>query len=101
MKFFNLNKLNKKRNWTVSALVICFSLTVLFGSFLHDHDLDSSHLDLDCVACYLTQASVGLETDAPELSSNIQASTWTLTVARVSIVLPQLNTSSRAPPVVC
>ena len=100
MKFFPLKKLNKERsNWTVLALAICFSLLSLFGSPLHDHDLNSSHLDLDCIACHLVHSNVSLKTDTAELSLHTQVTQWIATVAAVSIASAPLIASSRAPPV--
>ena len=82
-------------------LAICFGIMVLFGSPLHDHDLDSSHVDLDCISCHLVHANVGLENDEPDLfvetpeTQYVSISTTTKINFRISSV------SSRAPPTIC
>ena len=101
MTFFSASKLNKERNWAVSALVICFSLTVLFGSPLHDHDLDPSHLDPDCIPCHLVHSNNALETDTPELFLPTLGTKWTEVTVAVWIASAPLTASSRAPPVIC
>ena len=85
----------------VLVLAFCFSLIALFGSPLHDHDLDPSHVDLDCVSCHLVHSKVGLETDTPEISVAAQATYWFAPIATDSFATAPLASSSRAPPVVC
>ena len=93
-------KLTKSKSATM-VLAICFSIMVLFGSPLHDHDLDSSHVDLDCISCHLVHANVGLEQDEPDILVETQE------YQSVSVsIIPQINFSissfsSRAPPIVC
>ena len=102
MNFLSLSKLNKERsNWAVLALAFCFSLIVLFGSPLHDHDLDPSHLDLDCVSCHLVHSNIGLESDSPGISISTQATYWFAPIATDSFASAPLTSSSRAPPTFC
>ena len=82
----------------VMALAICFSLIVLFGSPLHDHDLDSSHVDLDCISCHLVQLNIGLEGDEPSLSNSTQVTQRVVVPITVSFIVGLTSTSSRAPP---
>jgi len=100
--FFNLRKSNKARsNWTVWVLAICFSLITLFGSPLHDHDLDSSHVDLDCISCHLVQSNIGLEDDTPNFSLSTQVNHWVAVASIVLFSAAPSSTSSRAPPAFC
>ena len=102
MTFFSLSKLNKKRsNWTVLALTVCLNLIALFGSPFHNHDLDSSSLDLDCIACQLVNSNDALGTDTPELSFSTLGTRWIWATATVWIASAPLTASSRAPPVIC
>jgi hypothetical protein len=79
-------------------LALCFSVIALFGSPLHDHDLDSSHVDLDCISCHLVQSNIGLENSEPDFSPLAQVA------QRVSFGKTELFTVSlpsaisRAPP---
>ena len=101
MTFFSL-KLNKELSrWTVLALTVCFSLMALFGSPLHDHDLDASNLDLDCIPCHLVHSTDALETNTPELFLPTLGTKWTEVTVAVWIASAPLTTSSRAPPVIC
>jgi len=85
----------------VMALAICFSLIVLFGSPLHDHDLDSSHVDLDCISCHLVQLNIGLESDKPSLSNSTQVTQRVTVPTTVSFTVGLVSTSSRSPPIIC
>ena len=85
----------------VMAMAICFSLIVLFGSPLHDHDLDSSHVDLDCISCHLVQLSIGLEADELPLSHTTQVTQLFAFPTTVSFTVALTSTSSRAPPITC
>ena len=102
MPFLNLIKLKLTKSKSATmVLAICFSIMVLFGSPLHDHDFDSSHVDLDCISCHLVHANAGLEPDAPDNLFEMQQ----YQVVSISII-PQVNFSvssfsSRAPPIVC
>ena len=85
----------------VMALAICFSLIVLFGSPLHDHDLDSSHVDLDCISCHLVQLNIGLEVDESTLSNSTQVTQRVAVPTTLSFTVALTYTSSRAPPIIC
>jgi hypothetical protein len=83
------------------VLGICFSIMVLFGSPLHDHDLEPFHVDLDCISCHLVHANVGLDHDEPELFFETQ-DTQSVAIAqapRINFTLSSV--SSRAPPTIC
>ncbi len=100
--FLSLNKLNKKRsNWTVLALAVCFSLVALFGSPLHDHDLDPTQFDPTCAPCHLIHSSIGLETDTPDFFVPTKVTQWVPATATVSFISTPLTASSRAPPTFC
>ena len=86
---------------TVMVLMLCFCAIALFGSPLHDHDLDSSHVDLDCISCHLVHANIGLDLDEPDLFLKAQE-TQSVAIATA----PRINNtfssiSSRAPPIIC
>ena len=85
----------------VAALAICFSLIVLFGSPLHDHDLDQSHVDLDCISCHLVQLNLGLESDEPSLTHSTQVTQRVAVATTISFTVALTSTSSRAPPILC
>jgi hypothetical protein len=102
MPYLNSLKLNLTRSKSAAmVLVICFSIMVLFGSPLHDHDLKSSHVDLDCISCHLVHANIGLDLDEPDLFLKAQE-TQSVAIATA----PRINNtfssiSSRAPPIIC
>ena len=54
-------------NWAAMVLVVCFGAVALVGSQVHDHDLDPSHVDLDCASCYLAYSNIGLDHHQPDL----------------------------------
>ncbi len=102
MTFLNLKNLNTARSKLPPlVLAVCFSVITLFGSPLHDHDLDSSHLDLDCISCHLVQSNIGLENDDPDLSPFSQAPKGVLVAKAVSVTIDLPPASSRAPPAFC
>ena len=83
------------------VLVVCFGMTVLLGSPIHDHDLDPSHVDLDCISCHLVNANIGLEHDQPNLVVDTQE-TQAVSIAKTTTFLVHTSSvSSRAPPVIC
>ena len=86
---------------SVMLLAVCFSLMALFGSPLHDHDLDSSHVDLDCISCHLVQSNIGLENDEPHFSSLVQISQWVSVVKSELLTVALTAAISRAPPAFC
>ena len=102
MSFLNRKKFNSGRSkWPVMVLIACFSLIALFGSPWHDHDPDSSHVDLDCIACHLVQSNIGLEDKEPNLSPYAQVAQW-IEVQTTELFVVALSTaSSRAPPAFC
>ncbi len=102
MPFFNSVKLNLTKSKSAAmVLAICFSIMVLFGSPLHDHDLDSSHVDLDCISCHLVHSNVGLEHDEPDLFVEIQETQYVSISTTTKINFRISSVSSRAPPVLC
>ena len=102
MFFLNSPKLNLIRSkLAVLVLVTCFSAMVLFGSPLHDHDLESSHVDLDCISCHLVHSKVGLEHEEPDLFVEIQE-TQSVSISKTPLItLTIFSVSSRGPPVTC
>ena len=82
-------------------LVICFSVIVLFGSPLHDHDLESSHVDLDCISCHLVHSKVGLEHEEPDVFVETQETQYVSISTTPLITLRIFSVSSRGPPVTC
>jgi hypothetical protein len=101
MLFFNSSKLNLTRSKLAAMLLICFSVIVLFGSPLHDHDLKSSHVDLDCISCHLVHANVGLDHDEQDFFVGTQY-TQSVAIAKAPAINFTLSSfSSRAPPIIC
>ena len=99
--FFQTKPNIMRYKFGVMALAICFSLIVLFGSPLHDHDLDSSHVDLDCISCHLVQLNIGLGADEPSLPQYTQVTQQIAIPTAISFTLALNSTSSRAPPIFC
>ena len=86
---------------TVMVLMLCFCAIALFGSPLHDHDLDSSHVDLDCISCHLVHSNIGLDHDEPDLFS-VTEKTQPVSIATTApLIAERLSVSSRAPPAIC
>ncbi len=102
MTIFNSGKSSStKPKWAVMVLVICFGMIALFGSPLHDHDLDSSHLDLDCISCHLVHSNIGLEHDEPNLFVDTQE-TQPVSIAKTPTFIVEIfSVLSRGPPVIC
>ena len=83
------------------VLVVCFGVVALLGSRVHDHDLDPSHVDLDCASCYLAYSNIGLEHYEPDLFAEAQE-TQTVSIEKTTTFLVHTSFfSSRAPPVIC
>ena len=102
MPYLNSLKLNLTRSKSAAmVLVICFSIMVLFGSPLHDHDLKSSHVDLDCISCHLVHANVGLDHDKQDFFVGTQYTQSVSISTTPLIALRILSVSSRGPPVAC
>jgi hypothetical protein len=102
MSFLNSHKLNLTRSKSAAmVLAICFSIMVLFGSPLHDHDLESSHVDLDCISCHLVHANVGLDHDEPDLFLEAQKTQFVAIATAPRINHTLFSHSPRAPPIIC
>ena len=87
--------------WAVMVLLVCFGAVASLGSPLHDHDLEPSHVDLDCISCHLVNANIGLEHDQPNLVVDTQE-TQAVSIAKTTTFLVHTpSVSSRAPPVIC
>ena len=88
---------------TVMVLMLCFCAIALFGSPLHDHDLDldSSHVDLDCISCHLVHANIGLDHDEPDLFSVTQKTQLVSLATTPPLIAEKFSVSSRAPPAIC
>ena len=87
--------------WAAMVLVVCFGMTVLLGSPIHDHDLDPSHVDLDCISCHLVNANIGLEQDKQDLLVSRQE-IYSVSIETTPIfIVGTSSVSSRAPPVIC
>ena len=85
---------------TVMVLMVCFCVIVLFGSPLHAHDLESSHVDLDCISCHLVHSNIGLDHDEPDLFSVTQATQLDSLATTPNLIADKFSVSSRAPPVI-
>ena len=86
---------------TVMVLLICFCVIALFGSPLHAHDLESSHVDLDCISCHLVHSKVGLEHEEPDFFVEIQE-TQSISISTTPLITLRIfSVSSRGPPVTC
>ena len=102
MPFLNSVKLNLTKSKSATmVLAVCFSIMVSLGSPLHDHDLDSSHVDLDCISCHLVHSNVGLEHDEPDLFVETQETQYVSISTTAKINFRISSVSSRAPPVIC
>ena len=102
MSFLNSPKLNLTRSKSAAmVLAICFSIMVLFGSPLHDHDLESSHVDLDCISCHLVHANVGLGHDEPNLFLEAQETQFVAIATAPRINHTLYSSSPREPPIIC
>jgi hypothetical protein len=99
---YNSRKLNlAKSKRAVVVLAIIFALTVLFGSPLHDHDLESSDVDLDCISCHLVHSNIGLKHDGPDIFSVIQKTQLVFIATTPSLIADKISVFSRGPPVIC
>lgn len=87
--------------WAVMVLAICFSFIALFGSPLHDHDLDASDIDLDCISCHLVHSNIGLEHNGPDLFVETQETQSVSIATTPKFIVGISSVSSRAPPVIC
>ena len=102
MARFNSGRFDSVRSkYTVMVLLIFFCVIALLGSPLHAHDLESSHVDLDCVPCHLVDSKVGLEHEEPSLFVEKQVTLPFSISITYLITLRKLSVSSRGPPVTC
>ena len=102
MAGLNLLRLDSVRSkCTGMVLLICFCVVALFGSPLHAHDLESSHVDLDCISCHLVHSKVGLEHDQAVLFVEIQETQFVSLSINPLITLRILSVPNRGPPVTC
>ena len=100
--FLSLSKLNKDPfNWRILAVAFCFSFVVLFGSPIHEHDLELSHSDFDCVPCHLFNSNVSLETNSPLTLVFNQAIYWFMPIETSRFPILTLTSHGRAPPAAC
>ena len=102
MSIFKSEKLSLAGSkWAAMVLVVCFGMTVLLGSPIHDHDLDPSHLDLDCISCHLVNANIGLEQDNQGLFLDNQKIQSVSIKTTFALIVDTPSVFSRAPPVIC
>ena len=87
--------------WAAIVLVVCFGMAVLLGSPMHDHDLDPSHLDLDCISCHLVNSNIALDKDKQDLLVSSQEIFSVLIATTPALITDTPSVSSRAPPVTC
>jgi len=88
-------------NWAGMVLVVCFGMTALIGNPFHDHELDPSHVDLDCVSCYLANANIGLEQATPDLHTHLQKIQSVSIQTTFLLIIDTPSGTSRAPPIIC
>ena len=102
MTIFKSKKLSLAGSkWAAMVLVVCFGIVALSGSPIHDHDLDPSHVDLDCISCHLVHSNVGLEHDGPDLFVETQDTQYVSISTTTKINFRISSVSSRAPPTIC
>jgi len=97
---FNPGKSNSvKPKWAVMVLVV-FGAVALLGSPVHDHDLDSSHVDLDCISCHLVHSNIGLDHQEPDIYVEGQEIRLVKTATTYKLAFDTSSISSRAPPII-
>ena len=102
MTIFKSEKLSLAGSkWTAMVLVVCFGIVALSGSPIHDHDLDPSHLDLDCISCHLVNSNIALDQDKQDLLVSSQEIFSVLIATTPALITDTPSVSSRAPPVTC
>lgn len=92
------NRSSSQPFWSVLLLTVCFGLVALFGTPLHEHNLDPFHVELDCAPCHLLHSGLGLETLSPELPYSVQATSRMVEALTSWIAGASLVHLSRAPP---
>ena len=101
MARFNSGRFDSVRSkFTVMVVLICFCVIALLGSPLHAHDLESSHVDLDCISCHLVHSNIGLDHNEPDLFSVTQATQLDALATTPNLIADKFSVSSRAPPVI-
>ena len=102
MAGFNSGRFDSLRSkCTVMVLLICFCVIALLGSPLHAHDLESSHVDLDCISCHLVHSKVGLEHEELDFFVEIQE-TQSVSISTTPLINLRISSvSNRGPPVTC
>ena len=101
MSIFKSKKLSLTGSkWAAMVLVGCFCMTVVLGSPIHDHDLDPTHADSDCISCHLVNINIGLEQDNQNLAVITQESYLVSIGSNFALIASTPSFSSRAPPVI-
>jgi hypothetical protein len=90
-----------RSKYSVMLLLVFFCVIASFGSPLHDHDLEPSHVDFDCISCHLVHSNLSLKKDPQDLSS-VTYETKLVSIATISsIITYQISFFNRGPPVIC
>jgi len=101
MSIFKSEKLSLAGSkWAAMVLVVCFCMTVVLGSPIHDHDIDPTHADSDCISCHLVNINIGLEQDNKNLAVIRQESYLISLGSNFALIASTPSFSSRAPPVI-
>mgnify|MGYP001274839179 CR=1 FL=1 len=85
--------------WAAMVLVACFCMTVVLGSPIHDHDIDPTHADSDCISCHLVNINIGLQQDNQSLAVIREGSYLVSIGSNFALIASTPSFSSRAPPV--
>lgn len=102
MDILRLRKLNTEQTKGISLIVVfCFSLMMLLGVPLHQHDLKHLNLDPNCAPFHLFQSSIIFETSTPDLSPLTQITYKFSLTDSVLNAGESVPTYSRAPPAFC
>ena len=100
MSIFKSEKLSLAGyKWAAMVLVACFCMTVVLGSPIHDHDIDPTHADSDCISCHLVNINIGLQQDNQNLTVITQESYRIPIGSKFALIASTSSVSSRAPPV--
>ena len=90
-----------RSNKTALLLIACFSVMMLLGVPLHQHELEHGELYPDCAPFHVFESSINLETDIPDLSPCTQGTYSIVLLESVSCATESVLTFSRAPPAFC
>ena len=100
MSIFKSEKLSLAGyKWAAMVLVACFCMTVVLGSPIHDHDIDPTHADSDCISCHLVNINIGLQQDNQSLAVIREGSYLVSIGSNFALIASTPSFSSRAPPV--